>query len=297
MRARARAALGDTAAAREDYDRALRTGPNPDWYIERARLVRAIGGPRRRRSTGSTRASRGSGPIVTLTLEAIDCELSLGASRCRPRPPGSSRSPPPARIRSGHCDAATSCWPPAVRRTRVQPSPALSQRIDALPPARQHTRQNRGATRPCGIGAGRYSRSRRGPHDSTGPDRILRRHPAPLLRLVAAVLALSTLPASPARGTHPCSCPPGAVWRYLDNGSDQGTAWRAAAFNDTGWKSGAAELGYGDGDEATVVGYGPNSTRQVRHDVFPPRVQRGRSRPPTAGSRCACCATTARSCI
>ncbi len=46
---------------------------------------------------------------------------------------------------------------------------------------------------------------------------------------------------------------PDAVWKYLDNGTDQGTAWRATAFDDTTWKSGAAELGYGDGDETTVV--------------------------------------------
>src|SRR5213078_2569016 len=51
----------------------------------------------------------------------------------------------------------------------------------------------------------------------------------------------------------------GATWKYLDNGSDQGTAWRATGFNDSTWASGAAELGYGDGDEATVVSFGPNS--------------------------------------
>src|SRR3954452_2600189 len=49
----------------------------------------------------------------------------------------------------------------------------------------------------------------------------------------------------------------GSVWRYLDDGSDQGTAWRSLTFNDTDWKFGRAQLGYGEGDEATVVGYGP----------------------------------------
>ena len=55
--------------------------------------------------------------------------------------------------------------------------------------------------------------------------------------------------------------PQGATWKYLDNGADQGTAWRTAGFNDTAWKSGPAQLGYGDGDEATTVGYGgdPNN--------------------------------------
>ncbi len=48
-------------------------------------------------------------------------------------------------------------------------------------------------------------------------------------------------------------------WKYLDNGSNQQTAWRGLGFADGGWAAGNAELGYGDGDEATVVSYGPNS--------------------------------------
>jgi phosphodiesterase/alkaline phosphatase D-like protein len=53
----------------------------------------------------------------------------------------------------------------------------------------------------------------------------------------------------------------GAVWKYLDNGSNQGTSWRSTAFNDGTWLSGAAQLGYGDRDEATVVNGGPTSNR------------------------------------
>ncbi len=43
--------------------------------------------------------------------------------------------------------------------------------------------------------------------------------------------------------------PLGSVWKYLDNGSDQGTNWIAPNFDDSAWASGPAELGYGDGDE------------------------------------------------
>jgi tartrate-resistant acid phosphatase type 5 len=49
-----------------------------------------------------------------------------------------------------------------------------------------------------------------------------------------------------------------SVWRYKDDGSDQGTSWRAIAFDDSAWSAGPAQLGYGDGDEATLVGYGPD---------------------------------------
>ncbi|MCJ8164127.1 hypothetical protein MKJ04_04685, partial [Pontibacter sp. E15-1] len=42
-------------------------------------------------------------------------------------------------------------------------------------------------------------------------------------------------------------------WKYLDNGSDQGTAWRGGSFNDAAWKSGPGKLGYGIPDATTVV--------------------------------------------
>jgi hypothetical protein len=49
--------------------------------------------------------------------------------------------------------------------------------------------------------------------------------------------------------------PAGSVWKYKDDGSNQGTAWRLPGFDDSAWASGRAELGYGDGDEATVVAF------------------------------------------
>jgi hypothetical protein len=47
--------------------------------------------------------------------------------------------------------------------------------------------------------------------------------------------------------------PAGSSWRYLDDGSNAGTAWREIAFNDSSWSAGLAQLGYGDGDERSVV--------------------------------------------
>src|SRR5688572_25455760 len=62
--------------------------------------------------------------------------------------------------------------------------------------------------------------------------------------------------------------PFGATWKYLDNGSNQGTAWRNTSFNDAAWKTGAAELGYGDGDEATRVSYGSSSSNKYITTYF-----------------------------
>jgi hypothetical protein len=60
----------------------------------------------------------------------------------------------------------------------------------------------------------------------------------------------------------------GTAWKYLDNGSNQGTAWYATGFSDAAWASGNAQLGYGDGDEATVVSYGPNSSAKYITTYF-----------------------------
>jgi hypothetical protein len=67
--------------------------------------------------------------------------------------------------------------------------------------------------------------------------------------------------------------PGGAEWRFLDNGSDQGTAWTNLTFNDLTWNEGPAQLGYGDGDEATLVSFGSNPsskyiTTYFRHSFY-----------------------------
>ncbi|MCB1094179.1 MAG: lamin tail domain-containing protein [Verrucomicrobiae bacterium] len=48
-------------------------------------------------------------------------------------------------------------------------------------------------------------------------------------------------------------------WKFLDDGSDQGSAWREPGFDDSAWAVGQGQLGYGDGDEGTVVSFGENA--------------------------------------
>jgi hypothetical protein len=47
--------------------------------------------------------------------------------------------------------------------------------------------------------------------------------------------------------------PWGASWRYRDNGSAPAANWTQLPYDDSGWKTGAAEIGYGDFDEMTVA--------------------------------------------
>lgn len=61
---------------------------------------------------------------------------------------------------------------------------------------------------------------------------------------------------------------PGSQWRFLDTGVDQLTAWRDLNFDDSSWRSGPAQLGYGDGDEQTIVSFGTNSEDKFRTTYF-----------------------------
>ncbi len=56
----------------------------------------------------------------------------------------------------------------------------------------------------------------------------------------------------------------GADWHFLDDGTDPGTTWMTAAFTETtAWKTGPAQLGYGDGDEATVINNGTTTANFI----------------------------------
>lgn len=54
----------------------------------------------------------------------------------------------------------------------------------------------------------------------------------------------------------------GSVWRYLDTGAVPAGDWKGLAYDDSGWKSGPARLGYGVGGEATTVSFGPDASNR-----------------------------------
>jgi hypothetical protein len=96
---------------------------------------------------------------------------------------------------------------------------------------------------------------------------------AALIRFAfAAMLIAFACATSPTLRADTTLIPAGATWKYLDNGSDQGTAWRGTSFSDSAWASGPAELGYGDAaearPEATVVSYGPNASAKYVTTYF-----------------------------
>ncbi len=60
-------------------------------------------------------------------------------------------------------------------------------------------------------------------------------------------------PPPPVNGAALVLVPKGSEWRWLYDGTDPLDAWRATAFDASGWKSGKSQLGFGEGDEATVI--------------------------------------------
>ncbi len=53
-----------------------------------------------------------------------------------------------------------------------------------------------------------------------------------------------------------------SLWSYLDDGSDQGFAWTEISYNDSNWSQGFGQLGFGDGDETTVISYGSDPSKK-----------------------------------
>jgi hypothetical protein len=76
---------------------------------------------------------------------------------------------------------------------------------------------------------------------------------------------------SPCSAGDPALCGPvgdqvlvfsGTAWTYLDEGSPPAQGWTDRAFSAAGWKTGRAQLGYGDGDEWTEIGFGGDPERK-----------------------------------
>lgn len=51
----------------------------------------------------------------------------------------------------------------------------------------------------------------------------------------------------------PAILPSRSEWKYLDDGSEPPAAWITAAFDDSGWSNGIAQLGFGEDDETTLI--------------------------------------------
>ncbi|MBN2636957.1 MAG: CotH kinase family protein [Prolixibacteraceae bacterium] len=58
------------------------------------------------------------------------------------------------------------------------------------------------------------------------------------------------------------------VWKYNDTGEEISASWITSAYDDSNWAEGQAELGYGDGNENTVISYGSSSGNKIITSYF-----------------------------
>ena len=60
-----------------------------------------------------------------------------------------------------------------------------------------------------------------------------------------------------------------SIWKYWDQGTQPGLIWPApAGVDESTWSEGRGELGYGDGDENTVVSFGPDESNKHATTYF-----------------------------
>jgi hypothetical protein len=90
----------------------------------------------------------------------------------------------------------------------------------------------------------------------------------------AGSLLFQNLPASTNTPVPVVLSPLASVWKYQDDGSNQGVAWRATNFNDSAWSGGPARLGFADDITFTTVirkfvqTNGVNTARQITNAYF-----------------------------
>ena len=60
----------------------------------------------------------------------------------------------------------------------------------------------------------------------------------------------------------------GDVWSYSDTIEAPATDWFGLSFDDGQWSVGESQFGFGDGDEATVLDFGPNSSDKTASYYF-----------------------------
>src|SRR5436190_14302560 len=71
----------------------------------------------------------------------------------------------------------------------------------------------------------------------------------------------------------------GSGWGYFDLGFEPAPDWAQPSYDDGDWPSGNGKFGYGNGDENTIVSYGPDDedkhvTTYFRTWVYVPDLSR-----------------------
>lgn len=223
LRARALARLGRAAEAAEAFAAAMATGRHePEDWLERAAAHAAAGDVAAARRV-LAEALHEHGPVVALVDAAVAHDVAAGEfavalARLETLRPFLQR---PTALHERRAEVfAHAGQPVAAARERAAARAAAASGDAALPDEPGELAARPGVALPA-VSAGPAS----GPLQPPPPPQVL--------------------------------VPTGATWRYFDQGLLPALDWFLPTYDDSGWPSGPAQLGYGDGDEATIVQSGP----------------------------------------
>ena len=91
--------------------------------------------------------------------------------------------------------------------------------------------------------------------------------PVPTAPVTTAPAPAPTAPPTTAPVTRPATTTrlvaAGSSWRYQENGKKPSKSWAKASYNDKGWKRGKGQLGFGEGDEKTVLKSGLKTKKPI----------------------------------
>lgn len=62
--------------------------------------------------------------------------------------------------------------------------------------------------------------------------------------------------------------PASSQWQYYDKGTTAPLQWALPQFDDSSWKTGFARFGYGNGNEVTILNYGPDANNKYITSYF-----------------------------
>ncbi len=88
----------------------------------------------------------------------------------------------------------------------------------------------------------------------------MKRNAPDRLRMLMLAVLLAAAPAANAAET--VLLPAGSVWKYEDSGVALPSDWKDSGYDDSGWASGPALLGYGEGTIVTPVSFGPDASNK-----------------------------------
>ncbi|MBN2764168.1 MAG: CotH kinase family protein, partial [Bacteroidales bacterium] len=132
-----------------------------------------------------------------------------------------------------------------------------------------------------GLGGEKVNFSVENPHHTHGDvlvnESVIRNYPFSMQTFRDIALSLEAIPAKGYNFKHwkyadhtltNTILPLGSEWSYLDVATDYPANWTTASFDDSSWKNGQGQLGYGDGDEATVISFGPDQNNKITTALF-----------------------------